>query len=92
MILKLFPDTPGSGLWVKIYFLFLVKLMFPSGGPTGSRPRIHWRDYISRLSWECLRIPQEELENIAVEWDNKRYKMDGWMDTFSKFTLNFNPT
>ncbi|XP_065817852.1 uncharacterized protein [Labrus bergylta] len=39
--------------------------------PTGRRPRgilrLRWRDYISRLAWERLGIPQEELENVAGE-------------------------
>jgi len=39
--------------------------------PTGRRPRVRtrtlWRDYISHLAWERLRIPQEELER------------DGWV-------------
>lgn len=29
------------------------------------RPRIRLRDYISRLAWECDRILQEKLENVA---------------------------
>ncbi len=29
------------------------------------RPGTHWRDYISHLSWEHLRILQEELEHVA---------------------------
>jgi len=39
--------------------------------PPGRRPRVrtrtHWRDYISHLTWERLRILQEELER------------DGWV-------------
>jgi len=33
------------------------------------RTRTLWRDYISHLAWECLRIPQEELESVARERD-----------------------
>jgi len=29
----------------------------------------HWRDHISLFAWECLRIPQEELESVPVEKD-----------------------
>jgi len=39
--------------------------------PTGRRPRgtprTRWRDYVSRLACERLRIPQNELENVAGE-------------------------
>ena len=33
------------------------------------RLRIRWRDYISTLAWERLRIPQSELANVAGERD-----------------------
>ncbi|KAK0132808.1 LINE-1 reverse transcriptase [Merluccius polli] len=36
------------------------------GGP-GGRPRTRWRDYVSRLAWERLGIPQEELAEVAGE-------------------------
>jgi len=36
---------------------------------TPGRPRTRWRDYISRLAWGRLRIPQNELENVAGEMD-----------------------
>jgi len=39
----------------------------PTGKRPRGRPRIRWRDYISRLAWECLGIPQNELENVAGE-------------------------
>ncbi|KAK0133573.1 putative uncharacterized transposon-derived protein F52C9.6 [Merluccius polli] len=29
------------------------------------RPRTCWRDYVSRLAWERLGIPQEELDEVA---------------------------
>lgn len=38
----------------------------PTRRPWG-RPRTHWRDYISHLDWECLRIPQEDLEKVTGE-------------------------
>ncbi|TWW64289.1 hypothetical protein D4764_03G0012970 [Takifugu flavidus] len=31
------------------------------------RPRTHWRDYVSRLVWEHLGIPSDELEEVAGE-------------------------
>jgi len=31
------------------------------------RPRTRWRVYISQQAWERLNIPQNELENVAVE-------------------------
>ncbi|TWW66958.1 hypothetical protein D4764_20G0009900, partial [Takifugu flavidus] len=34
--------------------------------PTG-RPRTRWRDYVSRLAWECLGIPPDELEEVRRE-------------------------
>uniref|UniRef100_A0A3B3UK72 Ig-like domain-containing protein n=1 Tax=Poecilia latipinna TaxID=48699 RepID=A0A3B3UK72_9TELE len=34
--------------------------------PTG-RPRTHWRDYVSWLAWEHLKLPLEELEEVAGE-------------------------
>ena len=35
--------------------------------PTGrrGRPRTRWRDYVSRMAWECLGIPQEELDKVG---------------------------
>ncbi|KAI3368804.1 hypothetical protein L3Q82_025789 [Scortum barcoo] len=29
------------------------------------RPRTRWRDYVSRLAWECLGISPEELEEVS---------------------------
>ncbi|KAK3514648.1 hypothetical protein QTP70_021558 [Hemibagrus guttatus] len=31
------------------------------------RPRTRWRDYVSRLAWECLGVPPEELEDVSGE-------------------------
>ena len=48
----------------------LAKLLHvPLGRALWGRPRARWRDYISKLAWECLRIPQEEVANIARERD-----------------------
>ncbi|KAK3550782.1 hypothetical protein QTP70_004917 [Hemibagrus guttatus] len=48
---------------------------FPGGVfracPTGKRPqgkpRTRWRDYVSRLAWEHLGVPPEELEEVSGE-------------------------
>ena len=41
--------------------------------PTGRRPRVRprtcWRDYVSRLAWERLRVPPEELKEVAGDRD-----------------------
>jgi len=41
--------------------------------PTGRRPRVRprtrWRDYVSRLVWDRLGVPPEELEEVAVDRD-----------------------
>ena len=39
----------------------------PTGRRPQGRPRTRWRDDISLLAWECLGIPQEELESVAGE-------------------------
>ncbi|KAK3539665.1 hypothetical protein QTP70_011111 [Hemibagrus guttatus] len=31
------------------------------------RPRTHWRDYVSRLAWERLGVPPEELAEVSGE-------------------------
>jgi len=41
----------------------------PTGRRPQGRPRTPWRDYISLLAWECLGIPQEELEGVIGERD-----------------------
>ncbi|TWW77701.1 hypothetical protein D4764_12G0010910 [Takifugu flavidus] len=38
----------------------------PLWRPPG-RPRTRWRDYVSRLVWERLGIPPDELEEVAGE-------------------------
>ena len=62
----------------------------PTGKRHRGRPRTRWRDYISRLAWEHLGVPQEELENVAGERDvwntllglaEENGWMDGWMDS-----------
>ena len=39
----------------------------PTGRRPRGRPRTRWRDYVSRLAWERLGIPQEELDEVAGE-------------------------
>lgn len=39
----------------------------PSGRRSRGRPRTRWRDYISGLAWEHLRIALEELVDVAEE-------------------------
>ncbi|KAK0154873.1 putative uncharacterized transposon-derived protein F52C9.6 [Merluccius polli] len=38
----------------------------PTGRRPRGRPRTRWRDYVSRLAWERLGIPQEELAEAAA--------------------------
>ncbi|KAK3546788.1 hypothetical protein QTP86_001940 [Hemibagrus guttatus] len=39
----------------------------PTGKRPRGRPRTRWRDYVFQLAWECLRVPPEELEEVARE-------------------------
>ncbi|TWW60112.1 hypothetical protein D4764_05G0002020 [Takifugu flavidus] len=39
----------------------------PSGRRPPGRPRTRWRDCVSRLAWERLGIPPDELEEVAGE-------------------------
>ncbi|KAK0151875.1 putative uncharacterized transposon-derived protein F52C9.6 [Merluccius polli] len=39
----------------------------PTGRRPRGRPRTRWRDYVSRLAWERLGIPQEEVDEVAGE-------------------------
>ncbi|TWW75398.1 hypothetical protein D4764_13G0000600 [Takifugu flavidus] len=39
----------------------------PTGKRPRGRPRTKWRDYISRLAWERLGVPPEELMEVAGE-------------------------
>ncbi|KAI3362067.1 hypothetical protein L3Q82_012215 [Scortum barcoo] len=67
----------------------------PTGRRPRGRPRTRWRDYVSRLAWERLGVPPEELEEVSgvrEVWASllrllpprtrsriKWLKMDGWM-------------
>ncbi|KAK3507140.1 hypothetical protein QTP70_008534 [Hemibagrus guttatus] len=39
----------------------------PTGKRPQGRPRTRWRDYVSRLAWERLGVPPEELEVVSGE-------------------------
>ena len=39
----------------------------PTGRRPRGRPRTRWRDYVSRLAWERLGVPPEELEEVCVD-------------------------
>jgi len=47
---------PGEVFWAR-----------PTGKRPRGRPRTRWRDYVSRLAWERLGVPQEELVEVAGE-------------------------
>lgn len=57
-----------------------------------SRPRACWKDYISWLTWECLGVPLEELEEMAglVTTQDKWKKMDRWIFMYTAL-LFFTP-
>ena len=73
------------------------RCIFSGRRPRG-RPRTRWRDYVSRLAWEHLGVPPEELEEVAgtgtsgflcsscCPHDPKRQIMDGWMDGWCIFS------
>ncbi|XDV12047.1 hypothetical protein PO909_000801 [Leuciscus waleckii] len=66
----------------------------PTGRRPWGRPRICWRDYVSRLAWERFGVPLEELEEMSRErplWASllrllplrpgpRKADEDGWMD------------
>ncbi|KAK3519557.1 hypothetical protein QTP86_003108 [Hemibagrus guttatus] len=39
----------------------------PTGKRPRGRPRTRWGDYVSRLAWERLGVPPEELEEVSGE-------------------------
>ena len=49
---------PPQGVWAR-----------PTGKRPRGRPRTHWREYVSRLAWESLGVPPEELEEVAGDRD-----------------------
>ncbi|KAK3544271.1 hypothetical protein QTP86_008996 [Hemibagrus guttatus] len=59
----------------------------PTGKRPQGRPRTRWRDYVSRLAWERLGVPLEELEEVSVEREDflRHFlnKLKNW-ETFQK--------
>uniref|UniRef100_A0A3Q4AJ45 Uncharacterized protein n=1 Tax=Mola mola TaxID=94237 RepID=A0A3Q4AJ45_MOLML len=45
----------------------------PSGRRPRGRPKTRWRDYISRLAWERLGVPPDELVEVAGERNLERF-------------------
>ncbi|KAI3369821.1 hypothetical protein L3Q82_024647 [Scortum barcoo] len=43
----------------------------PTGRRPYGRPRTCWRDYVSRVAWEHLGVPPEELEEVSGEFTLK---------------------
>ncbi|XP_066524927.1 relaxin-3 receptor 1 [Hoplias malabaricus] len=63
----------------------------PTGRKPRGRPRTRWRDYISRLAWEHLGIPQEELVEYLVLLEGLALQtlFDGMADSVgNQSTLN----
>ncbi|KAK3507833.1 hypothetical protein QTP70_001201 [Hemibagrus guttatus] len=62
--------TYGHELWVMTERGRLPGGVFracPTGKRPRGRPRTCWRDYVSRLAWERLGVPPEELEEVSGE-------------------------
>ncbi|PWA32443.1 hypothetical protein CCH79_00018789 [Gambusia affinis] len=47
----------------------------PTGRRPQGRPRTRWMDYVSRLTWERLGIPPEELEEVAGEREKAQQRL-----------------
>ncbi|KAI3358075.1 hypothetical protein L3Q82_003086 [Scortum barcoo] len=43
------------------------------GGEASGRPRTRWRNYVSRLAWERLGVPPEELEEVSGRGDKDEH-------------------
>ena len=56
----------------------------PTGRRPRGRPRTRWRDYISRLAWERLGVPQNELESVAGE-------REAWVGLLGQLPLRPDP-
>ncbi|TWW55258.1 Protein diaphanous -like protein 2 [Takifugu flavidus] len=60
-------DTGSETYFLSILqHLLLIRNDYYIRRPPG-RPRTRWRDYVSRLVWERLGIPPDELEEVAGE-------------------------
>uniref|UniRef100_A0A669EDH3 Two pore segment channel 3 n=1 Tax=Oreochromis niloticus TaxID=8128 RepID=A0A669EDH3_ORENI len=58
----------------------------PTGRRPRGRPRTRWRDYISRLAWERLGVPPDELEEVdfnlaAIYVSDAQYNRNVYFDT-----------
>ena len=51
------------------------------------RPSTRWRDYISHLAWERLRIPQKELERVTGERGKPRHPLSWTLDRWTPLHL-----
>ncbi|KAK3521504.1 hypothetical protein QTP70_007969 [Hemibagrus guttatus] len=49
----------------------------PTGKRPRGRPRTRWRDSVSRLAWERLRVPPEELEEVSGEREYEAVVSEG---------------
>ncbi|KAK3571512.1 hypothetical protein QTP86_012861 [Hemibagrus guttatus] len=62
----------------------------PTGKRPRGRPRTRWRDYVSRLAWEHLGVPPEELEEVSGEREqdnapcHKAKMVQEWFDDYNK--------
>lgn len=68
------PKEPTELVWVSVQdALWTPPLEVLRAHPTRRSPcngvRTHWKDYISHLVWEQLRIPQGQLGGVAGEGD-----------------------
>ncbi|XDV53670.1 hypothetical protein PO909_022108 [Leuciscus waleckii] len=77
----------------------------PTGRRPRGRPRTRWRDYVSRLAWERLGVPPEELEEVSRErevWASLlrllpprsgpgQAEDDGWRDGWFRAILGWSP-
>nr|XP_021327848.1 uncharacterized protein LOC100333256 [Danio rerio] len=73
-----------------IFTFFLMIFLVFKACPTGRRPqgrhRTRWRDYVSRLAWEQIRIALEELDEVFGERDPSAWPQKT-LCLFSGFTV-----
>lgn len=57
----------GALVIIQYHIIHLsLKVYFQLDRNPPKRSRTQWRNYISQLAWQCLWLPWEEMENIAV--------------------------
>ncbi|KAK3561342.1 hypothetical protein QTP86_030646 [Hemibagrus guttatus] len=71
----------GQLRWLGFGCLREVFWACPTGKRPWGRPRTHWRDYVSRLAWERLGVPPEELEEVSGEREFFKYGFPDGVDT-----------